>query len=73
MHREYLIFFFFSRIELIRQVTPREQQLNAPNLEHFGINFDWLHKKHLDSNRTNDSIALYRYLDVSRKKFHYTK
>lgn len=52
----------------MRQPTAREQQLNAPNLQNFGINLDWLHKKYHGGNRTNDSIALYRYLDVSKKK-----
>lgn len=51
------------RIELIRQKTAREQHLNAPHLTQYGINFDWFYKKHHGSNRTNDSIALYRYLD----------
>ncbi|XP_018563231.1 aspartic proteinase A2-like [Anoplophora glabripennis] len=51
------------RIELIRQKTTREEHLNAPSLKEYGVNFDWFYKKHHGGNRTNDSIALYRYLD----------
>lgn len=48
-------------IELHRQKTPREQQLNAPDLSEYGINFDWTYKNH--TNRTTDSINLLKYLD----------
>lgn len=54
--------FIFS-IDLFRQKTPREQMYNAPDLNKYGIHFNSIFKKH--TNRTNDSIALYRYLDVS--------
>ncbi|XP_019880484.2 uncharacterized protein LOC109608484 [Aethina tumida] len=51
-------------IPLKRHKTPREEYMNAPNIfEKYGISFDVLHKKHHNNNRTNDSIALYRYLD----------
>ncbi|CAH1163535.1 unnamed protein product [Phaedon cochleariae] len=49
------------RIELIRQKSPREQYMNAPNLKAFGIDYGFLDDYGM--NRTNDSIALYRYLD----------
>ncbi|XP_060532858.1 lysosomal aspartic protease-like [Cylas formicarius] len=47
-------------IELKRIKSPFEQHLNAPNLTKYGINLDWFYQK---SSQTNDSIALYRYLD----------
>jgi len=57
-------------IRLNRQKTPFEQYLNnAHILKKFGINVDWLYKKNrprlgsVQDKRTNDSIALYRYLD----------
>ena len=46
----------------MRQKTPREQAAMAPNLKGYGIDFEWLHKPH-KHNSTNDSIALFRYLD----------
>ncbi|ENN74588.1 aspartic proteinase A2 [Dendroctonus ponderosae] len=53
------------RMTLTRQKTAFEQHLNnAPFLKKYGINSDWLYKKHhKPSPRTNDSIAMFRYLD----------
>ncbi|GLV43473.1 cathepsin D [Carabus blaptoides fortunei] len=45
-------------IPLFRQKTPREIGVNIKNIE--GINTDWLKPK---PEPTNDSVALYRYLD----------
>ncbi|KAJ8963214.1 hypothetical protein NQ318_018680 [Aromia moschata] len=50
------------RVELVRHKSAFEQHINAPNLEKYGLNFDELFKPH-NTNRTNDSIALYRYFD----------
>ncbi|CAH0552174.1 unnamed protein product [Brassicogethes aeneus] len=51
-------------IPLKRQKTPREEFLNAPDLTKYGKEFvDLTKKHHHKGNRTNDSIALYRYLD----------
>lgn len=49
-------------IPIMRKKTPREQLIIAPNLKLYGIDFGWLHKPH-KHNATNDSIALFRYLD----------
>ncbi|KAJ8924271.1 hypothetical protein NQ315_007063 [Exocentrus adspersus] len=53
------------RIELVRHKSALEQHLNAPDLKDYGLNFDELFKKHhhKGDNRTNDSIALYRWFD----------
>ncbi|XP_030766306.1 lysosomal aspartic protease-like [Sitophilus oryzae] len=49
-------------IQLIRQKSPLEQHINsAKKLRNHGFNVDWIFKK--PSNRTNDSVALYRYHD----------
>ncbi|KAF5292331.1 hypothetical protein FQA39_LY03365 [Lamprigera yunnana] len=50
------------RIPIHRQKTPREQLLQMPNLKHYGIDSQWSLKPH-KHNSTNDSIALFRYLD----------
>lgn len=53
-------------IHLVRQKTPREQLYNnAHKLKKYGYDMEWLYKKHhhKGNNRTNDSIAIYRYLD----------
>ncbi|KAK4884207.1 hypothetical protein RN001_000478 [Aquatica leii] len=50
------------RIPLSRQKTIREQISFMPNLKRHGIDFEWLTKPH-KHNSTNDSIALFRWLD----------
>lgn len=48
------------RISLMRQKTARENMLSAPNLSKHGIYTKWL------GNGKNDTVALKRYLDVSK-------
>ncbi|XP_044746565.1 lysosomal aspartic protease-like [Coccinella septempunctata] len=49
------------RIQIVRQKSPFEQQLNSP-LHEFGLIRDW-YEKPKPSNRTNDTVRLYRFLN----------
>ncbi|XP_074042270.1 lysosomal aspartic protease [Leptinotarsa decemlineata] len=54
------------RVDLYRKPSARHQYLmHAPTLKEYGTNYDkWLGDRYnYRMNRTNDSIALYRYLD----------
>uniref|UniRef100_A0A6P7FU10 Lysosomal aspartic protease-like n=1 Tax=Diabrotica virgifera virgifera TaxID=50390 RepID=A0A6P7FU10_DIAVI len=51
-------------IELRRKKSPRQELLeNEPTLRKYGYRLEFLKNRRIKEPRTNDSIALYRYLD----------
>ncbi|KAF2892909.1 hypothetical protein ILUMI_13264 [Ignelater luminosus] len=51
-------------IPIFRQKSPREAALNSKDMHKLGIHLDWLRKHHHHNSTGNDSIALFRFLDM---------
>lgn len=61
-------YFLYRVLDLFRQETPRQSILKSPNIPEHGIWIDWLkesYEKKKNYTRTNDTIPLLRFLDVS--------